>query len=387
MRLVGYFAVATMLVSAPVVRAQEGTTPAAPAEAEAATIATEVVTAAPAEAPAAAVDAGNGVTVVAADEAKAGEDEDKTGFGLSFSLGHAIGTGTFVSNGELRERSNFVGQSWEISPSYKFNFMGQKLSASARFGLAVELTTPDSNPARRFDPSDIGLSLSAGKLWEEPVTGVAFGAKLSSSIPASYSSLYVRKQWTTLGASGNASRSFGPVDLRYSLGITKYFNSSAVPEKTVDVARESDILSRNDDGSFTVGAGFGNTSFALSNSMNVGYNATEQLSFGYSVGIRNSFKYDVAADDELTADFADAGRGRVDQLNSGIDVSYALSPDLEGVVDLPFDLSLSAGISTSHPAVKADNSGIMWPVFVNSFGANRAANNYGIITFDVTGSF
>lgn len=387
MRLVGYFAVATMLVSAPVAWAQEGAAPAAPAEAEAAAIATEVVTAAPAEAPAAPVDAGNGVTVVAADEAKAADEEDKTGFGLSFTLGHSVGSGTFVSNSELRERSNFVGQSWSISPSYRFNFMGQKLSASARFGLSVELTTPDSNPARRVDPSDIGLSLSAGKLWEEPVTGVAFGAKLSSSIPASYSSLYVRKQWTTLGASGNASRSFGPVDLSYSLGVSKSFNSSAVPEKTVDVARESDIISRNDDGTFTVGAGYGNTSFSVSNSMSVGYNATEQLSFGYSLGIRNGFKYSVAADDELTADFADAGRGRIDTLNTGFDVSYSLSPDLEGVVDLPFDLSLSAGIATSHPAVKSDNSGIMWPVFVNSFGANRAANNYGSISFDVTGSF
>jgi hypothetical protein len=57
------------------------------------------------------------------------------------------------------------------------------------------------------------------------------------------------------------------------------------------------------------------------------------------------------------------------------------------LASLPVKLSLSAGLTALHPAQTSDNSSIYWPVLWNSFGSDRAANNYGSVYFDITGTY
>ncbi len=87
--------------------------------------------------------------------------------------------------------------------------------------------------------------------------------------------------------------------------------------------------------------------------------------------------------DEFTSPNADAGRGREDWLFPTVDLTYVLNEALESILSLPFGLMVSAGITAEHPAQSDDNEEILWPVFYNTFGENRAANNYGSVYFDI----
>ena len=126
------------------------------------------------------------------------------------------------------------------------------------------------------------------------------------------------------------------------------------------------------------------------NSFGVDYSVTENLSVSYSLLIRNFFSYtddNVNAVDGYTSPYADAGRGRVDQLWPSLSVDYGVDEWVKKVADLPVSLSVSAGITALHPAQTRDNKGIMWPFFYQAFAQNRAANNYGSVFADITGTF
>ncbi len=332
----------------------------------------------------AAAASGTGVATVAEELA-----EVKSGFSATVVLDHSLGTGTFLANDALRSSDSYVAQSWDIRPSYAFTEWGHKLKATARFVFELEYTTPNETEGRRFKPADTRLYLSDAEVYKEPLSGVVFNAGVNWSLPTSWESINVRKQWSAFTGNVGAKRSIGPVDLSYSFGVTKYLNSSKVKVARGQVAREgeAEILSSVSD-PIQIQAGAANNNWLLNNSFDVSYNVTETLAVTYSLAILNYFKYTIAADrDQYTSINADPGVGRADMLWPTLDATYALSSALGDKLDLPVKLYLSAGITALHPAQSDNNETIIWPVFVQALASNRAADNYGSFYFDITGTY
>ena len=330
-----------------------------------------------------------GSVELAADE----ETEDDKPFGAMVVLDHSFGTGNFVKDANVRRQSDYIAQSWDIRPSYSFPLFGHKLKVMARFLFEIEYTKPDTNPSRRFKPIDSSIYLSDSEIYKEPFTEIAFNAGTRIFFPTSYESINVTKRWTAMTVYGGASRSIGPVDLSYGLSVSKYFNGSKIAVGRNTVARSSDATYGNVTGTgdpHQIAAGYANTSFAIVNSVSVGYNFTENLALGYSLLFWNTFRYNIADDLGCSTEdnpYLDCERGRSDNLWPSLEVSYKLDDLLKEVYPLPFGLTAAGGITALHPALTADNKNIIWPVFWQAFASNRAANNYGSIYFDLVGTY
>ncbi len=323
------------------------------------------------------------------------EGDTSKAWGMLVVMNHSMGTGTFLADSTQRSTYAYVGQSWDLRPSYMFDFMGHNLKAMARLGFELELTEPNANPARRFNPADASLYLMDNNIFTEPVSGVRFTGGVRYFFPTSYQSINVSERWGALSLFGSANRSFGPLYLVYSFGFTKNFNATKGAQVFKPMGARIRRDNPNDDlpspadsaGDYAVGF---NSSFLFSNSLAATYNFTDELSLSYSVALRNSFKYtqnNVNVVDEHTSPNADNDTGRSDTLLSTLDVTYVLDGVIKPLVDLPFSLMASVGLSAEHPAQTASNDGIMWPFFYQAMAENRAANNYATFYVDLMGVY
>jgi len=380
----------------------------APAEPEVTPVAAEEsVKEAPAEAPVATTEDTTAVaaTVVAEADEEASEEEKKP-WSVSLGVSHSAGSGTFVSTaGDYKDSFGHVGQSWSLGAGYGFELFGQKLRAGIGFGTSVTLTKPQSNPARRVNPSDTSLSLSAGSLYEDELTGINLSGGLSMSLPTSYASLNGRKKYAGFSARMGLSRSFGGFNVSYGLsaGHTLYESKVATNYTEVVSNLNSTTCSSTGDDVFRCFAGYANPFLGLNNSLSMGYNITDELSVGYSLSFSNVFKYAVADENDpytlpesgSSLDWdgnpgSATGVGTSESFSTGLSVSYALSKSLENILDLPFSLSMSAGVSSSHGAQRWNKEQekyvTYWPLLFNGWG-DQSANGYGSVYLSLNGSY
>lgn len=312
-------------------------------------------------------------------------------FGLAVTFGNIVGTGSFARNEALRRKTGYIGQTWDIAPYLGFSAFGHWLKLSASLLLDIGYTRPDTTSGRRVDPHDARLSLSDSALYSERLSGITFSGFLRGYLPTSYESLQVRRQWGGLGVGLGASRTIGAFDLRYTASFAKYFNSSPVATQRVSAVSETNaayVSSRHGD-TLGIPAGYGNPSFAVSNEIEIACTVSRLLAVSYAVALVNSFNYKVAPTDEYTSAYSDGGRGRRDQLAPTLAVTYGVGGAFRDSLPspLPFRLELAAGIAAIHPARTKNNETIMWPIFVQSFGSNRAAAGYGRVFIELSGTY
>ena len=416
MKKIGYMAGVLLLGSAQIAWAEQAVDAAPTATTESAS----VEAAAPAAESSDAVKPGTTTTEAVAsvetstDEKK--EDEGKP-WGVSVSMGHSVGMGTFVINDYVAQMSDYVGQSWGFGANYRFDVFDHPLSVSAGWGFGIELTTPGNASAQRFSYGDMSVGLSDGSIYKDEWSGINLSGSFGFSLPTSYASRNVTSKYTSLRFGLSLSRSFGPVSISYGGSFSKSINGERIA-KSYSLVREgksaalaggdvAEVLSIAEsavgaDGSVEqslIIEGAPNTSMGVSQTLSIGYSPIDTLSIGYSVGTSHYYKY-AMPDDELTFDDvpnrARAGARRGDSFSSGFNVSFQLSKALEDVMPLPFSLAMSAGVSTSHPMTMVDQDcdategcgrEIMWPLFFNSLGQNRAAAGYGSVNFNISGSY
>jgi hypothetical protein len=255
------------------------------------------------------------------------------------------------------------------------------------------------------NPSDTSLSLNAGSLYKDELTGINLSGGMSMSLPTSYASLNGRKKYAGFNARLGLSRSFGDFNMSYgfSAGHTLYESKVASDYTQVVSSLNSGNCSAVGDDVFRCFAGSANPFLGLNNSLSLGYNITEDLSFGYSLSFSKVFKYAIAdANDPYTLPesgsslnwegnpASDTGVGSSESFSTGLSLSYALSKSLENVLDLPFSLSMSAGISSSHSAQRWSNEEekrvTYLPLLFNGWG-DQAANGYGSVYLSLNGSY
>ena len=317
---------------------------------------------------------------------------------LSVGVSNIVGSGTFITDPYIRQSSDFIGQSWSVAAGYDFEAFGRALTLGSSWSFDYEFTTPNGAMGRRFSPHNIRLAVSEAETYREPLTDVVLSTALRLTLPASYESRGATDLYFSMGVGGALERSFGPMALMWSVGLTKYVQGSKI-QRSYGIVRCDGLVGRTpvDAESFSPQScaavqglqpeGFPNTSALVSNRVSVVWNVTESVNASYSLGLNQYFKYGMPIDDVFTGTNARGGMRRLDYFWPTFDVSLGLNELVDSLLVLPFELSLSAGISATHPTRSADDRSIIWPFFTQSFGSSRAAHGYGSVYVDLSGTW
>jgi hypothetical protein len=218
--------------------------------------------------------------------------------------------------------------------------------------------------------SDLVLAYSYTNIVKDDVTSLGLSSGLRFVFPTGLAS-----QRASLLLAGQL-----PVILRgswdwfsagYTFTFTKYFHENSHPGQVKDITTPTCLNRESLDSELCFPGGYANASFSLNNQFNVGFQATDDLSFAIAYGVGSVFTYDVNPDDEFTSENADEGRGQRDAVGSAISASYQVNDYL----------ALSLGTVSSMPAKSSDNSSFRFPFF------QATADNFTSFYFNVDGSF
>lgn len=418
-----------------------------PAEEATAPVAEEV--AAPVETAPAAATTETVTTADAEVKVEAEKEEDKKPkkpWGVSLSMGHSVGSGSFLANSYLRETRESATQSWGLSGRYSFKVMELPLSASASVSLSIPLVEPQGIDDRPVRFGNTSFGLSAGSVYKDEWSGINLSAGLGYSAPTAITNWYANKNYGSMSGRLGLSRSFGDFSMSlgmsmshtlYASNVGQSLNTSGVSEFsnvanhcTTAIVGQGTAAAAGDDIQAAINGmntvyqceqGSARSFLSIGNNLGLSYKITDLISVSYSLGFSNSFKYAIVSEadqytnpgssvaspsmslDErdssdntqwvdggesgsTTNGAADTGVGLSQRFSSGLSLSYGLSKGIEEWVELPFSLSLSASIATSHSAQKP-NGDLFLPLFYNSFGDNQAANSYGSVSFGLSGSY
>ncbi len=295
--------------------------------------------------------------------AKQGEEDESTapmGWSVGVSLGHSINTANFL-NPAQNSADSFSG-SLSVGPAYKFTVSDIKLSASASANVGWDYMGKDET-GRRFSWSDLGLRLSAPGNWKEPNTEISFSPSFGLVIPITMES-WTATLITRLSLSLGLSRAVGKFNFGLSVGGSRGFHINQVaaagaPKNAIEGIWGGPLLrpGENQEG--------GNTSTAWSANVgaNIGFNATDELSFGLGFSLSKSWHYAVTNDpsdpyntkatDVNGRPVAVVGMAQADSMMGSLSVNYALTEH--------FGASLA--MVTGGPPLNPSNSGPNFPFF------------------------
>ncbi len=300
--------------------------------------------------------------------------------GASVSFGQSLGAGTFIADKYLRRASYDV--SLRFSPYWNITRL---LSLSAGIGVSASLVENyDSSMTyeRRWILSDTSLSLRHANLVTIPWLDVGVNGSLSFTFPTSPQSHY-RQLYFSGRANVGLSKSFGDFYMGYSLGFYKNFNRYTSPAINTDEVGDHIILAHfegaeqltND----LIATGGSNTSFGVLNSLSIGYSwpdlfvPGQTLSVGMNYSINHSWTYESWPKDDLSSEYAVAGRGHRDSHGGGVDVGYQINKYL----------GVSVGVDTMVAPKTDDNKAFVFPLlnFSNNYRNNTS------FSATVTGTF
>jgi hypothetical protein len=295
----------------------------------------------------------------------------KSRFGGIVILDQSLGLGTFVS--DKYARNPYYGWALSLRPRY---FFTDNFFAELRFDLSGELTqsyTSSNTYQRQVMPSDLFLTLKYQNAYKLPVLGVSISPSLRLGAPTSYESRY--RNLYLSGALGlDLQRVFASrFVLAYAIRFNKNFNRTYTPtlSSTVALARFRGLEDAG--GGEIINGVDNNISFSLTNSMSGTAIINPKWSLTLQIGIQNAWTYANIAKDEFSSPYAKGGRGQRDSTFGTLDVSYQAFEHV----------GFSLGVSSSQPAKTRDNKRFRFPFFDFSTEGNNFTNFY----FDVYATF
>lgn len=117
------------------------------------------------------------------------EQANQSGFQVAVSLDHWLGGGTFVDPALYA----YLAANLTVSATYLFGIGGKRFAANLTGRAMFEYTMPDNNNARRFEPFDTRLGVSAPALIRTkdlgPFSGLAISPSVALTLPTSFVSL------------------------------------------------------------------------------------------------------------------------------------------------------------------------------------------------------
>lgn len=277
--------------------------------------------------------------------------------GSSVGLTSAVGSGTLVAN--PYSDNPYVDTALSFRPVFSLD---EHQSLSLSWGFSFEYTQPDNAEGRRYVPEDVSLSYAHRSLWTNEATGLRLGGMARILLPTSYESRFNGTLFNAL-AGPTLSRSFFGEKLSLSLAsrFVKYFPRSPNRGLSRDDPR-TDTGPAPAGSSFTLpsaycrdeaafcSGGSLNANYAFHNTVSGSYALNDKLSLSASFGIRNVFKFAVP---EEHADPDLPRVGRSDLTVGELSLSWQMLPRL----------GLSGGVSSTQPALTADNRALRFPLY------------------------
>jgi hypothetical protein len=264
---------------------------------------------------------------VTAEGEESEEGDESSGSFLPFGVTASMGTR--ASLGQLFRDPNTITNSAALNFGLGLTYpITDQLMANMNFGYS-KFVTPhglDTIYEGRFTDPLIGIT--APSVYTIPVLGIRVGAGGAVVIPVTEISR-TQRLFTTLSGNIGLSRGFGPVNLSYSLSVSKSFNRYT---NTVLDARELDIFARIGGPEQVAQALVADTSgilteWTVSNAMSLGYRTPVQgLSTNLVFSLVDAFSYredSIMEADAFTSEFARVGRGRSQFMSGAISVSYS----------------------------------------------------------------
>lgn len=340
-----------------------------------------------------------GVSSVSAEEEDAG---DAFPLGFSTTVSSAFGNGV-LAPGYTRQPT--FAQTLTLAPSYKLPEVDwlPKLSAGAKLDVSIQWLSNFQTTVYDRIPrlSDFFVSLSAGELWKEELTGIKVSGGLSGRLPLSLNS----RRWNVLGALGaNTSVSWSTAELDLPIGDFSISYSPAAsivghvnpnPTLPCDAAPLDGLTVPRADAAETLErlpmvitreGEIVNGKCVVGGRRIIGY-VNQTGSIGWSLG-KHSAKLSLGWQHRFFAPLVDApslsspfsSPQSFDELSTG-SLVYSYEVPMESF-DLPVDtdVSLSAGLSSSQPAWDAAGRNLRFPWwdFVTP------ANNFSAAFFELT---
>lgn len=324
----------------------------------------------------------------------------KPGFGGWFDFDNSLGSGAFVANSYVNNPA--WSTNLYLKPNYAFKAWGQPLTLTLwenlYYATILDKTALDQ---RQFDWSDLRVTLSDDKIYEEPHTHLKLGGMIRAVAPISYASRY-NSMITTIWAGVTISRSFYGLDLKAGLLAGKEFHrytTAQIPCSDVTSEPVSVAPGEAPNGGFLTALANGNCrpgatvvgssttppnfvdniSWDVVPYFDAQYNFNDKWSVGVTVYYFDQFAYPMPVDQYSTQVIDSSGnpvaqsQGRSDSLWTIASVGYSITEHWQ----------LGAGIwDTSLPKTTDNRSFIPW--FIDPYGL---ATNDWTAYFDVIATF
>jgi hypothetical protein len=311
-----------------------------------------------------------------------------------------VGSGAFVANSYVNNPA--LSTNLYLKPAYKFQAWGQSLALTLWENLYyADILDKNALDQRQFDWSDLRITLSDEKIYEEPHTHLKLGGMIRGVAPLSYASRY-NSLITTLWAGVVVSRSFYGLDLKAGLLAAKEFHRYSTAQiPCSDVTSEPVAVAPGEapsggflnalangncqPGGVLVGNGTTPTNFVDNISWDVvpyfdaQYSFNDKWNLGVTVYYFDQFAYSMPVDQYSTPVIDSSGnpvaqsQGRSDSLWTIASVGYTIDEHW----------SLGAGVwDTSLPKTTDNRSFLPW--FIDPYGL---ATNDWTAYFDVVATF
>lgn len=279
------------------------------------------------------------------------EVEEQSGWGLGADLDHTMSTYTFVAPSY---NTNYVGGSLGVSGRYSFKLSDIKLSVSAKWGVAVEYTSPaDPYTGRRFSHSDLRIGLSAPGILKIPVVDIKVSPSIGLTVPLTAES------WNSgliLGASAglSASRGWKYVDVSLAGSVSHGFYTSTANYgvqqgnifNAVEGQGRSTILCRT--GEAFCGIEGMNPALGISGNLAINIRPIDALSFGITFGLGKTWNYASASPSDPQTEYDCKGTnsraepncrpatemGARDRMSTNISASYSFTENVAATLYL-----------------------------------------------------
>jgi hypothetical protein len=292
----------------------------------------------------------------------------KPGLGGSFTLDNSVQGSAFYSNAYVNNpawTTNLL-----LKPDYSFKVGDHKpkfqLWETLSFATWQDKTTPTTE---RFTWSDLRLTFSDSKLYEEPNTHIKLGGFLRGSIPLSQASQFATL-YTQISTGISIKKSMYGFDFALGAGINKNFNkytsvqyscaqsvnqpvgidSSGAPI----LGYENGICRPGDTTSMIQGV---NVSWGWNANGSIAYHFTDKLSLSATLYYLVGYKYPIDASTyssqivDSNGNLAAQSQGHEDGFWGITDLSYALTDHWS------FDLGIWNGAGGAYGAPPETQSG------------------------------
>jgi len=263
-------------------------------------------------------------------------------------LNTSVGLGTFINSNQRQETLSMT-----LWPTLALRLPVKNLTLSASMTATLYAVNDFGTafPNGQIIPGDLFITLAHTNVFstKDVADGLSIMAFFRVYFPTSPTSQLLNRTIAIRPYAVTSLRA-GPVTLSWTFMLMKYFASSTQSGlncanfksgECIEGRPQAGEFSSQVDGDSVALTGTGNTSFYVANIVSLGIRLYEGLNLTLSAGAYNIFGFNSVPIDDLSSNFAKAGRAQTDRFLAGIAINYQAHKH--------FGVGLSYDLATSRP--------------------------------------